>query len=281
MAGGKRKLSKGQTASVIYHDLFDYPLTKSELEKWKFKGDLGFKSYDLRKTREFYHLRGREKLVGERIKKESYSRKKLKIARRAAALLDKLPTVRFVGITGSLAMMSANKKSDIDLIIITKNGTMWTTRLAVHGILLLAGFVVRTYSKPEKKDALCLNIFMDESDLRIKNFKLKIKNLYMAHELAQIIPLVNKNKTYERLIASNLWITEYWPNAVEAKKVKDLPTINFPKMWIMWIMWIERLAYTIQYAYMRRKITRETVTKTRAFFHPVDWGREVERRLGK
>jgi hypothetical protein len=35
------------------------------------------------------------------------------------------------------------------------------------------------------------------------------------------------------------------------------------------------IAFEIQYQHMKSKMTRETVTRTRALFHPHDWGKVV------
>ena len=42
---------------------------------------------------------------------------------------------------------------------------------------------------------------------------------------------------------------------------------------------VEKNCYWIQKKYMEKKITREIITKTRALFHPQDWGKVVMSRL--
>ena len=92
-------------------------------------------------------------------------KKKLIIARKATNLIAKIPTVKFVGITGALAMNNAGRNSDIDLMIITKNGCLWTTRLISYLLTWLFGFKTRRPKNRLEKDKLCLNMWLDESSL--------------------------------------------------------------------------------------------------------------------
>ena len=121
-----------------------------------------------------------------------------------------------------------------------------------------------------QKDRLCLNIWLDESNLIWRE-----GNIYTAHEIAQIVPLANKDRTYEKFLYKNKWILDFWPNAVRIKPTKILSV----KCCSPIIRLLEKIAYRLQYFYMKKKITRETVTPTRAIFHPEDWGQVVLDRL--
>lgn len=240
-------VSGSNNLSVKYHDIFDYKLTKAEAVKWQYKNQKIIVSGVKNKGR---------------LQREKYSQKKLVIAKKVAKLISKIPTVLFVGITGSLAMMNAKKKSDIDLILITKNGTLWTTRLLVYILLLLTRYQIRIPRQNLEKDKLCLNMWLDETDLV---WSRNDRNIYTAHEIAQIVSLVNKNKTYEKFLHLNRWILLYWSNAVKIKNIKR--SIKKKKKGI-WSTLIESLLYKLQLAYMKDKMTREVVGTKRAFFHP-------------
>lgn len=253
--------------SIRYHDIFDYKLTKSELIKWQYKQ--GLPSFE-----------GKNQKSKRQLQREKYSKKKLVIAKKAAKLISKIPTVKFVGITGALAMMNADRDSDIDLLIITRINTLWTTRLLVYLFICLFRIQIRKPRNKQQKDRLCLNMWMDESDLI---WDKKDRNIYTAHEIAQIVPLINKEKIYEKFIYLNRWVLNYWPNAVAisskqqvvSRKRKDILHATC----YMLQRFFEYLAYKIQYWYMFRKITREVITKTRAIFHPNDWGKVVIKKL--
>lgn len=263
--------------SLLYHDYFDYPLTKEELIKWQANPKLLVTHYPLRITHKnkYIFLNNREKLAKLRQKREKISHQKLKIAHRAIHFLKFIPTVKMVGITGSLAMNNCHEKSDIDFMIVTKKETLWLTRFFTLLFLKFMRIPLRSRGDHDEKDKLCLNIWMDESDLIIHN-----QNLYTAHELSQIVPLLNRGKTYERLLSQNKWIVNFWPNAVKLPSTK-LPPTNLNTFFIILLRPIELFSFKIQWHHMKNSITNETVTSTRAFFHPINWSTKLELHLKK
>ena len=156
-------------------------------------------------------------------------------------------------------------------MIVTTSNSLWTSRLLVYGLLLISGFKLRIPRNKNEKNRLCLNIWMDENDLIWREID---RNVYTAHEMAQITPIVNKNKTYEKLLWKNKWILNYWPNAVKISNVS-----SFPDNRLSALSFLEKIAFKIQYLHMSRRITREIVTPTRALFHPNNWGKIVIRKL--
>jgi predicted nucleotidyltransferase len=265
-------LSKNQLVSLIYHNFFDFPLSEKELVKW-----VASNSYDLIKPPKadfkqgYYFLSDLKNASQKRIKREEIYKKKLKIASKAAKHLSLIPTIKMVAITGSLAMKNSRKHSDIDLMIITQNGVLWSTRLISIFYLKLFGFSLRKPDDKNEKDKLCLNIWIDENDLMIKK-----KNIYSAHEVAQIIPLINKDKIYEKFILKNNWVLKYWPNSLKLKKA-DLSNIEGKLNPLFFLA--EKFFRSAQLTYMRPKITNEFITNTQAFFHPLDRGKLMQKEL--
>src|SRR3972149_4609407 len=269
--------------SVFYHDIFNYPLTNEEINFWcpgkKFK-DIRIKLEAVEEKDGFFYLKGKESLVVQRAKRQKLSAKKIEIAKKGADAVSFVPFVKLVGVSGALAMKNTEEDADIDLIIICKKCTLWITRLLVIFALDALGIPRRKAGDREEKDKLCLNMWMDEGDLV---WDREDRNFYTAHEIAQILPLVNKDKTYERFIYLNRWVREYWPDAVgQTKEMREKRTkerslifsvLNF------FIYPLEFVAFWVQYIYMKSKITREVVTPTRAIFHPRDWGKVVKLKL--
>jgi len=167
-------------------------------------------------------------------------------------------------------------------LIVTKGGTLWTTRLISLLILKLSGVPTRRYEDKEQKDKICMNIWLDESTL---TWPSRDRNSYTAHEIAQIKPLINKNRTYERFIEANIWLKDYWPNSVkfgQYSKINEFTKLSKPRFiprFLYVVKQIEKFSYKLQYLYMKRKITRETVSPLRAIFHPHDWGEIVLQQL--
>lgn len=117
-------------------------------------------------------------------------------------ILKYFPFIRFVGITGATAMNGHSSHDDVDLFIITRNGTLWTTRFFVVMLAKLLGIYGGV--------GVCLNLFFDEENMSIPNMK---QNSYVAHELLQMKPVIDKNSAYSLFVQANMWIFKYFPNA--------------------------------------------------------------------
>lgn len=262
----RNQIQKEIYKTLAYSDLFAYPLTGKQL--FSFLG-IPIRGADflevakkiphvMYKNTIYYFLPRRGDIVIPAIAKKKISLAKIQLAKKIAHLLSYIPTVQFVGITGSLALLHADKKSDIDLFIITKEQTVWLTRLCVYALLMLLGVKRNTKSHT---NGFCANLFLDETDLSFPN------NLYTAHEIAQVMPLLNKNKTYEKFLLVNKWVQHYFPNLIfpkekRGKKIKKSFSFFSP---------FEYILRSLQLWYMRKKVTRETLTPSRIAFHPIDY----------
>lgn len=269
-----KNLAKEKIASLVYHDIFDYPLTIKELTKWRVgEEQVDIKNRPLVEEKDgYFFLKKRESIVKKRLVKEVASARKIKILERLKKYFFLVPSIKFVGITGSLAMGSADSISDIDLLLITKTGTMWSSRLLLLLVLKIFSIPIRRSESKKQQDMLCLNMWLDENDLTWVEGE---RNIFTAHEIAQIIPLINKDSTYERLVFENKWLLDYWPMSVRVKKPKT------KKQKGLGSSLFEKLAYWGQRLYMRGKITHEVITPTRALFHPKNLSGEVLLKLRK
>lgn len=273
-----RKISREAQASVFYHSLFDYPLKEEELSKWavgrKFLSLFPKKIKVVQKDG-FYFIPKGKFGVSWRQKREKFSERKIKIAKKAASLISFLPTVKLAALTGSLAMRNADIDSDIDLMIVTKSGFLWTTRLFVYFLLFVFGVSFRKFGEGDTKDKLCLNIWLDERGLVWPK-----KNIFTAHEVLQIVPLLNRNLTYEQFLSANLWAFDYWPNAADKRKLKGTAFLKLKIDFFSYI-WLpfELLAFVLQKLYMQGKIGRETVSLDGAIFHPIDLSDKILQKL--
>jgi predicted nucleotidyltransferase len=267
----RKGITEREKFSVYYHDIFDFPLTFADLIKWNASENfhVNIQKVSVTGLNGYYFLKGRNRLIYKRILRARISAQKMEIAKKAASVLSFVPGIKMVAVTGSLAMENSKEESDIDLMIITKNNRLWISRALTYLVMRLFNLRTRRFNDKNQKDKLCLNMWMDEGDI---TWKASDRNFYTAHELAQIVPLVNKDETYEKLLSKNKWILKYWPNAVRIKNIdftRITPRFNL----------FESLAYSLQYSYMKNKMTNEVVTPTHAFFHPEDWGKVVISRL--
>lgn len=273
ISGGylSKDLSDSEKFSIFYHDMFDYPLDFADLIRWRAGEETHYKkSLAVSSHNGYFFREGRQGLIYQKLLRGRISKKKIVVARKASKVISLVPTIKMIAVTGSLAMENSTEDGDIDLLIVTSKNTLWISRLLTYFLLSVFRYSLRRSKDRKQKDKLCLNMWLDESDLIFLH-----RNVYTAHEIAQVIPFFNKGKTYERVLWKNRWLLKYWPNSVKILSEKDIKLKVRKNLW----SFLEKLAYNLQYKYMRSKITRETVTPTRALFHPQDWSKVVLDRL--
>ncbi len=266
------RIQKAILKTLIYADIFDYPLTQAEIQKWliqeKSSDISSISDSSIKKTSSYYHLKSRQSIVKLRRQRTRFSRSKFKLAQKITSYLKFIPSIQLIAITGALAMNNSNQHDDIDLMIITKKNRLWLTRL--FSILILEFLNLRR--RPNKKtksdinvlnsNKICLNLFLDESSLQLPSSQ---RNLYTAHEVTQIKPIFDKGNTYQNFINQNSWVASFLPNAVSASVLS--PKIT-PPLFTFPLNWLETFAYQLQLLYMKSKITNEKITLHSAFFHP-------------
>ncbi|MBU0998358.1 hypothetical protein KJ570_02420 [Patescibacteria group bacterium] len=271
-------LTSDNIFSLIYHHLFEYPLTRLELIKWqpgKKVEKLKVPKINYGYTNGFFYFKNSKVLVSSRILRKRNSLKKIQIAREVSRLLKKIPFVKMVAVTGSLSMFNAKDSSDVDLMVVTRKGRLWTTRLLSILLLILYGIKIRRWGDRNEKNKICINVWIDETSL---TWAKNNRNFYTAHEIAQIIPLFDREKTYQMFLNKNFWLKEYWPNSVKIEKIKKYR--KYKKLNIVEKN-IEKLSFDFQKFYMKKKRTREVVNSKKAFFHPIDRSKDVNLHLMK
>jgi hypothetical protein len=205
-------LSDAILYTVVYADLFDYPLTAQEIHRYltcyraplpaveeclERQGNLGGR---LVTVPPFVCLAGREELVDLRNERSAYCQGLWPYALRYGQIIAGLPFVRSVAVTGSLAMNNVSRvNDDVDYLIIACPGRVWLARA-------LAILVVRLAR--QQGIELCPNFVVSEGQLRLPR-----PSLFLAHELAQMMP-VDDGRVYRQLLDSNGWLLDYLPNAV-------------------------------------------------------------------
>lgn len=265
--------------TVLYADIFDYPLSSDEL--WQFLiSNEKIKKKDFLRTLNkvkkpivfsngFYHLYGRENIVKKRKEKLKENKKKFLIAKRVSRILSAIPSILLIAISGGLSMENADKNDDIDVFIITKRNTIWSTRIFIIFILKLLG-KHRTRLDKKVKDKICLNMLLDEERMGLDKGK---QNLYSAHEISQMKITFNRNHTHEKFILANLWVKKFIPNAIgktERKIAKEDRNIFFQLQKI-----IEPIVRKVQVVKIEKNKSIETISDTLLAFHPFDYDRFV------
>lgn len=280
------EVKKSVVATLAYADIFNYPLSLSEVFKYLvvekpisqklLKKALGEIPFIINKDG-LYCFSDRKMLIKIRQVRGKISKKKQKKAKRIAKLLSVIPTISLIGISGAVAMDNAAVDDDIDFFIVTKTNSLWLTRFLILMLLNLTGNA-RKRNNLYAKDKICLNMLLDESGLSFAKAK---QTLYTAHEIIQMKPIFVRNATYQLFLASNRWVKNYLPNAVDIKILgyptslklrgasKDIAKKEQENFNIL-----EVVAQKFQLWYMKAR-TRETVTKHLLAFHPRDYEYEI------
>lgn len=217
--------------TVAYADIFDYPLKVEEVHRYLEVPALlatvdaevanGVVSSGRLAWRDGYvSLPGREGIVEVRQQRERRAQALWPRALRYASLIASFPFVRMVALTGSLALDNADDRTDLDFLIVTAPDRLWLAR----SFLL---FIVRWARR--RGDVVCPNYLLSERALVLEQ-----RNLFVARELAQMVPLFGLD-VYERMRAANGWSRAYLPNAEgpppptrRIGRARDLPTLARP-----------------------------------------------------
>lgn len=197
-------------AAVAYADIFDYPLTRQQLRTWMVLDTYAPRLVGgIESRRGYFFLKGRHALVNVRLRRAQWQDEKWDIARRAAHILSRVPTILLVGVTGGLAMNNAKREDDIDLFLIVSDGTMWISRL--FATLLMDLFGLRRHPRETSvTNKICLNMFVTERGMGVPDAE---RDLFAAHEVLQMQPLVTRGSAYKRFLQANAWVHAFLPTA--------------------------------------------------------------------
>lgn len=261
-------------ATVAYADVFDYPLTREELETWLIGANTrGSRSGSLAGIRLGRGVCDDNRLLtAQRHHRQRWSLQKWQITKKIGWWLHLIPTLKLVGVTGGLAMNNVRREDDIDLFLITAAGTLWTSRLLVALLLELLGRR-RRREQTKVKDLICLNMFMDENYLHLPKNE---QDLFSSHEVLQMQPLWERAGTYQKFLQANTWVKKFLPNAWQKKTQSARFKVQNHKLKIknnntnLLLIGIEFLAKIIQLWYMRQHRLNEVTSKGVLRFHPAD-----------
>ena len=246
---------------AIYGDVFDCAVTEEEL--WRYsrrpisrpalrrlldnreplRGALS-------ESRGLYCLAGREMLVHERPHRRRRALKLRRRARLVARLVQHVPFVRGLVLTGSVAAEDARPGADVDLLVIVAQGRMCA-------VFTLLGSVSRLMSRR----LFCPNHYISEERLEITGRR----DLYVAREVAQGWALTESSGEF---FAANLGIRSELPNArARADSVRPVPGGRLVQRALEWPL-RGRLGDGLE-----RRL--ESLARARLRTHYAHWGLDV------
>lgn len=198
--------------TVIYGDIFHFPMTEEEIhhflihdEQVEFaviKERLEFSSFlasSLCFDGTYYALATRPDIFTLRHDREKMMQQLAGRVKTYGRLLMYFPFVEFVGVTGALSMRNpSTDEDDLDYLVVTRPGRVWLARACI--ILLVRIMRLR-------KIEICPNYVLASDQLKQAR-----QDLYIAHEIAQLLPLA-QTTLYEQLRNQNRWTEDHLANA--------------------------------------------------------------------
>ena len=277
------ELKRSVISVLAYFDFFQYPITTDELYRFfPYKTSI----QEVKKTtnsmaknrkiesikyqgEEYYTILGHGINLRKRISRKSITTRKINKISTFVKLISFFSQIKLLGISGSCAMDNAQEKDDVDFFIITEKDWLWTARFMS---LIIAQIIGKRRRKGQTKirDRVCLNLFFDESGMSIPKYK---RNIYTAHEVVQMKPLLVRDGVYEKFLSKNKWIIYYFPN-IKIKSPANNTSIKANPSFL------ERFLKALQIFIMKKSITSEIITDTQLWFFPVDFQTRILKKKG-
>ena len=197
-------------STVIYAAIFEYPLTPAQLHEsliaaratledvttWYNRSPYLQAAIEYREG--YFFPSGRRDLVALRRNREAISQTMLDDLAKPLALVLRMPWVRMVALSGSLAHLNASGEADLDLFVITKPGRVWSVVTTALLLARLLGWRRR----------LCLNYVISEKQLAVEP-----RDLFAANQIVHLRPLCGTD-VYLRFLEANRFVYGYYPNFV-------------------------------------------------------------------
>ena len=191
--------------------------------------------------------------------KNTIWQEKLALAAQASEfLVAHVATIQGIALTGSVAYGDVDEDDDLDFFIITKTHRVYTTRLLTYLYALALG---RKRTATSEKNKWCLNLFLDESDLRVPKSR---QSEFARLQVIRMRVLFERDNCFAHFRSVNADWLGLMPNSFRSSVcAKPAPLLSLGDLF-------EDVSRYCQLAYMRPKITREYLSATQIFFHPLD-----------
>lgn len=224
-------LERSVLQTVLWFSVFSYPVTSFEVWKWLFQPGRNYSlaqvyavldasvwlSEKLERQGAFIAPKGMclEVLVEDRFDRHVHAERKYQALTRMATYFQILPGVRAVAAVNTMSLWATNRTSDIDLYIVTRPGTIWSTRFWLVLPFLLLGHRPTHHEEDEEEhheDPFCFSFFSDQDHMQLESLSIE-RDYYMALWTRSLVPVLDRDKTFVAFEQMNRWARVIFPNA--------------------------------------------------------------------
>lgn len=121
-------------------------------------------------------------------------------------IIQKISGIRSVILMNSTAMQTCAKGSDIDLLIIARPGSLYSSRAVALAHLKWRGLAKK---RGDEAGKACLGYWLSSDNLAVQKYQTEVHTA--AYWIATMVPLYGI-KEYRAFIEANAWVQSYLPN---------------------------------------------------------------------
>lgn len=205
--------------TLTFFDLFSQPLTVQEVYRFLYCPPSGVTRVDVvrelksavyvTKLDGVYALKNGKATMGLRGEHVRNYIQKMKHAKRATWLISCVPFVRAVFVCNTVGFGVPTEKSDIDVVVIAKDKTIFLTRFLVTMLLSVGGF--RRHGR-RVQNKICLSFYLAEKNLSLQSLAIE-RDIYLVHWIALLIPVFDPDQFHARMLRDNAWVSGTLPFA--------------------------------------------------------------------
>jgi hypothetical protein len=210
--------------TLLYFDVFQYPLTEEEISRFNPLPGLSAKEVEAEleelvcegivlQHMGHYGFGALAANLEKRVADNARARSRMAKAHRIGRFIGRFPFVRAVMLSGSISKGCLAKDGDIDYFVITEPGRLWIARTLLIGFKKLFLF--------NSRKAFCVNYFVDLDHLEIED-----RNLFTATEILTLLPVCGADAC-AAFFRANRWANTFLPD-LPPPATRHVPAIHGP-----------------------------------------------------
>jgi len=155
----------------------------------------------------FYCLPGRELIITDRLMCYPITVYKFKLIKLWSRLISFLPWIEGVFIRGSVSFFRSRANSDLDLVVVTTPGRLWSARWWLNSLVTL---LRRRPQIGRSRNRICNALLIDQSDMNVMA-TLDIDDWLFCYDRSNFVA-ISRAVPAVQFAADNQWLYQRFPN---------------------------------------------------------------------